>query len=91
MYEVLRKNLQAQRTLYFFVEECLDLHLGVADKSDLVRHLSQNDHSCWRDLWRDTIHYLEGMGYHSVKFEELMKQDKAQEKRWADISIHLKS
>jgi len=84
MYEVLKINLENKR-LYLYVDRCLDLHLGVADKSDLIRHLSQNDHSCFQDLWRDTCDYLWEIGHRSVTFEEGMTWDKANEKYWADV------
>jgi hypothetical protein len=85
MNRVLRANFGHERNLYWFIDCCLDVHLGVADKSDLLRHLSQNDHVCFDDLWKDTCDYLWGMGYKSEKLKEGINERKRNEEYWAHI------
>ena len=79
----MKKSIENSRRFYLLLENCLDIHLGVADKSDLLRHLSQTDHTCWDDLWYDTTKYLWSIGHRSREFEELMKKIKQAEDYWA--------
>jgi len=83
MYEVLRKKLQGERNLFFYIDNCLDLKLGVADKSDLIRHLSQNNHKSFDDLWKDACFYIWEIGHRSKQFTVLMEDYKKAEQYWA--------
>jgi hypothetical protein len=87
MDEILRKNLVGWkgRTLYFYIRETLDLHLGVADKFALLSHLRQNKHGCFQDLWQDTVDYLWARGYRSETFREIIEDAREREKYWGDI------
>jgi hypothetical protein len=85
MYEILRINLRRKHSLYYFVEECLDIDLGVADKFELKRQLSKNNHTCFLDLWFDAITHLSNMGYQSKELEKGLKELKKNEEFWAHV------
>ena len=84
MNRLLKQNLQSSPDLYFFIEDCFDLNLGVADKAGLLRHLSEHDYSFFQDLLFDTRRYLWDMGYRSKKLEESVNQIKINERNWAE-------
>jgi len=86
MYDILKINLCGKRNLYFFIEECLDVHLGVADKFGLIKYLFDNDYICFLDLWRDSINYLIDYGYVSEPLRraviEFRENEKSALKAW---------
>jgi len=68
----LKENLKCPRRFYrYFAEMGLDLTL--ADKSGLVKHLSETDHTNWSDLWEDDGRYFVARGFKSKTFDRLMK------------------
>jgi hypothetical protein len=87
MDEILKKNILGQRgrNLYFYIERCLDIHLGVADKFVLLDHLRQKRHGCFQDVWQDTVDYLWASGYRSETFTGIIKDMKEREKYWGDV------
>lgn len=85
MNRVLEANLKHARRFYQNIELTLCLHLSVADKSGLIAHLKQTDHTCFSDLWGDTTRYLWEMGYRSKRFEELMQNRKQVDSYWAHV------
>ena len=76
MYKVLQKSLKT-RELYWVIDRCLGIHLGVADKLDLIKNLRQVDHSCWDDLENHAQNYLWIMGYCSAGLLTSMEKDRA--------------
>jgi hypothetical protein len=84
MHKVLKHNLEIGR-FYLYIDRCLELELSVSEKSGLVGYLSQTDHPCFNDLWKDTCDYLWEMGYRSQKFKNLKLQSKKNEGYWVKI------
>jgi len=64
------ENIYGKPYLYEVIERDLDISLLVTDKSNLLVRLRQSDHSCWDDIWRDSVLYLWDMGFKSKKLEE---------------------
>lgn len=84
MHRVLRANLDRAKRFYDTIDTCLDVHLGVADKYALTKHLEKTDHTCWQDIYRDTFYYLEEMGYTSTSIAEYRKEVEKNGNDWVD-------
>ncbi len=87
MYKVLRKNLESFRLgepdLYFYIENGLDIHLGVADKKLLLRELQDKDHPNFYSLWQEVRNILFEFGYNSEKLKQGHEEDEINYERWA--------
>lgn len=70
---------------YKLAEDCLDVHLGVADKLYLNRYLDNRRHANGDDLYYDLYKHLSELGFNSTAIRNTIDGDKKCEKYWAKI------